>query len=283
MRYCGVYSSSSSNSSTQVETSKPRYNDRSTRMLLRNKVPVTDLEGIKSVSVSVSGKVSSNIDLSSFNRNTNLFEDDVMSRFYKVPFDKLVMREKARRINEISKMILSCCIDRSQFRESRAEYYKDNRALNISVLNLLDGIRDCLEMKLSTDFTQVANEPCPSVEGDSDGIFDNDTFQKMDNFKLAKVLLGECATNGYNRIVKQMKTFMPSPFILSQTRPNVEVVNYASSNSIRNEENGSQFRLHEQAEVSDEEQALARYSDESLQNSIEGAKITGNYGEYIHY
>ena len=114
VEYSGIYSSSSSNSSTdEVDNTETRCNDRNTRMSLRNKVPIRDLKGIKNVSVSVSGKVSSIIDCNSFKRNTDLFEKDVMSKYYKVPFDKLVMRERTRRINELSKMILSYCIDRS--------------------------------------------------------------------------------------------------------------------------------------------------------------------------
>ena len=143
--------------------------DRSTRLFLRNRIEVKDLKGIKTVNVIVDGKIDASVDVSSAKRMTNkeIYEQDVLRRFYKVPFERLVMRERNRRINEMAKHILSCCIDRGEFKQYGEDYYKMNKDLSVSIINLLDGIKDNLERRIGgLSFREFADEALLPIEED---------------------------------------------------------------------------------------------------------------------
>ena len=108
---------STNNSDTMVQPNIER--SRSQRLFMRKRIPVTDctLKGVKKVVVSID-KEKHEIDVQNQIKSTSktdTFKDDVLKKYYKLPFGKICMNERRRRMRKIGKEILSACVDRKLF------------------------------------------------------------------------------------------------------------------------------------------------------------------------
>ena len=102
---------------------------RAQRLFLRNCIGINDvtLKGIKCVSVSV-GKEKFEIDTTKIRASTKeKFTKDVLDSYYKVPFGNLCMRERRRRMGELSRVVLGACIERGRFKKDSDEYMYKNK------------------------------------------------------------------------------------------------------------------------------------------------------------
>ena len=76
-----------------------------------------------------------------------------------------------------------------------------NKDLSVSIINLIDGIKDNLERRIGgLSFREFADEALLPIEEDNDGVISDNVAAKKHNYELAMILLGETTKNGYNRI-----------------------------------------------------------------------------------
>ena len=184
-------------------------------------------------------------------------------------------------MNHISKDILSACINRNEFREQGEEYYVRNIDLAVSILNLIDGVKEALERKLKVnlDSQELKEKITLPVDDDNDGVI-NELTNESHNFDLAMTLLGETSRNGYERIRKVLSVPLPSSFIINKTRPAVEKIAFGTQTEVDNSAPIlNQHLLNPDSSLGDE-QALMLYSTKN-KNRIEGARLVGDYKDYI--
>jgi hypothetical protein len=100
------------------------------------------LSGINTVKVLIEGDEDEVINIK-HNRisQKEKFYDDVTDKFYRIPFGKLTMKQRRQRMRDIAKVVISACIDRTEYKNNKDEYLFANKELGIDVLNLIDGMK----------------------------------------------------------------------------------------------------------------------------------------------
>ena len=107
------------------------------RHFLRNRIPVQNLKGIKSVKVTVADELVEVIDIKNMKKNTlgykQIYQRDVLcnNNYYRVPFQDLSMKQWRIRMLDLSKKIVSACINRKEFKKDADTYLYQNEDLAI--------------------------------------------------------------------------------------------------------------------------------------------------------
>ena len=274
---------------------------REERLFARNRIPVRSLKGVKTIKLHVEEDEVVEIDMSASRIPAkDKFRNDVLGKnYFKVPFGKLTMRQRRIRMNEVSKLLLGCCIDRQEYKRDNDEYLNNNKELAVEILNLISGVQEVLENKMKIRFSDLETESmAPPAD---DGLIDvlND---KQKEHKLAVALLGETSSCGYSRLKSNLdqvttKSF-PSYYMLTKNRRVIESLSFNLSQSKENnnheiinteEENddddnpeiGNTIAQEIREEtISENEEDLLRSLSKNKE-SINGARIKGDYGYYI--
>ena len=120
---------------------------------------------------------------------------------YKKKFADLKMRERLRRMEHISKLVLACCVDRVELEKDGHKYLRGNDILATAVIDFLDGVKEKIQNEMQMNFANVANDVTLPVSGDIDGHIDELDGNKD---KLAIAILGHSSKNGFMRLRKVM-------------------------------------------------------------------------------
>jgi hypothetical protein len=195
-----------------------------------------DLKRIKRVKVKVGDKVLKddiNFRYMRKGKNDSLFDDiSSISSKYKLSYRKLEFRTKMSRIDEVSKLIIAMCIDRTQFKSEGLSYLEDNDILANDTLNIVHGIKERLELMLKFDMNSIKH-PEPSIEESIDSNKDIESVSK--HLDVGVNVLKETTGRGYDRICKDMKKIdvhLPSNYKINKQLPaKVESVSYMFSKS----------------------------------------------------
>ena len=259
---------------------------RGTRLKVRNGTLIVDplLPGIKEVKVVIDGEQDQVIDIRKkriCGNNTKYF-NDIISNYYKVPFGKLTMRQRRMRMNEIAKILLSACVDRSEYKSKKDNYIKGNTELGVDLLNLMDGTREALALKLKIDFNTIEDQAIVPIPNDTEGLIEELNIKNKQH-QLAIALLGETSRNGYYRLRSKIKDFtgLPSYNKLVMSRPNISSISF---DLLRREGEGEETTpaiIDTGNEELDLTLALRMTSQNANSNQIHGAKIDGSYSDYI--
>ena len=270
---------------------------RQERYLLRNRIPVRSLKGIKTVRLAIKGDDDRVIDMTSRRKSTvRKFRDDLLGKcgpnYFKVRFGKLKMRTRRHRMKSVSQLILGACIDRKEYKVRDKEYLISNEALAVDVINLISGVKEFLESKLEVNFDTLENVAMQPIEDDNDGLIHELNINKKEH-RLAINILGETSANGYGRMKYNMQEFvdLPSYHVLSKKRPKVKgfivpIVNIESY-EIELDENDTSDVVKEPTVLestvfkTEEEELESKLREFSNDSDMLCAKIDGNYSNYL--
>ena len=268
---------------------------RAQRLFLRNRISTNDatLKGIKCVSVSV-GKEKFDIDTTKIRANVKeKFTKDVLDSYYKVPFGNLCMRERRRRMGELSRVVLGACIERGRFKKDSDEYMHKNKKLVVDAINLLDGMKEYILAKTKVDENELDSVAVIPVENDSEGLI-NELDENKKEHKIAISLLCETTRRGYERMRHSMDEFvkLPSYHIVTKDRPKIvpllihpmEAIDSDVHSDNGNGDGGENagFLNYEEMQYPDEYQLEIALRRLSQQKELIGAKIDGGYAEYMN-
>ena len=262
---------------------------RSQRLFMRKRIPATDctLKGVKKVIVSVDEE-KYEIDLRNRMKSTSKtenFKDDVLRTYYKLPFGKICMNERRRRMRKVGKEILSACVDRKKFRENTDEYLTKNEDLALQIVNLLDGVKDYIQSKLKVNLNKLADVALAPIESDREGTI-TELDMRNKSHKLALQLLGETTASGYARIRRSLHEYtkLPSYYKLAAERPAIAPIEIHAAN-VFDDDAPAELDFFEMNQFDapqeniDVEEALRMFSEST--DVMEGAKLVGDYGSYV--
>ena len=153
-----------------------------------------------------------------------LYKDNILGIYYKVPFGRLTMKERRLRMIKMSKMILSSCIDRNEYKTHSHSYLESNTNLAVDILNLIDGIKECIERQLKLKLDDFQDEVSTPIHDDRDGVI-SELDEKKESHRIAIELLGTTGSgNKYKRArnILADTISLPSKYILNKNRPDIE-------------------------------------------------------------
>ena len=255
---------------------------RADRAFMRTRIPAKSLKGIKSINLKISGDEDVVVDTSKLSTTkdysySQLYQKDVVkeSMKYKLPFGKLTMRQKNLRTSDLSKLILSACIDRSQYRKFGADYVKNNKDLAVDVLNLLDSVKNTIEKKMKMNLESLQDAPIEAVPNDPEGLITT-LDENNDSHKLAIAVLCSSSRRGYKRLKYKMDTFVALPTYeeLTKDRPPIS---------------GFELKINAGSTCPDTLQGLTEHEEletmlrvtSNSGDSFHAARIDGDYGTYL--
>ena len=139
-------------------------------------------------------------------------------------YKDLTMRERNRRTEKYTKMILASCINRGDLIEHGAKYLDRNVDLAIDVITMLDAIKHRAQSELGINFSSIESYTTPPPE--ESGVTKESSHQ--DRHRAAVSMLGECSSRGYERVRGNlMQDFgltsqeLPSYYKLTKNRPKI--------------------------------------------------------------
>ena len=84
-----------------------------------------------------------------------------------MPFKKLTLPERQRRIDACSKSLLSCCVDRRLMSDSdELNYFNKNEELAVDIITMLDGIKLRIQNELKLNLQKYTDDFTPLNEVD---------------------------------------------------------------------------------------------------------------------
>ena len=126
---------------------------------------------------------------------------------YRKSFKELKFRSRLTRIDECVSHIIACCIEKKRIENEGIRYIEENVEFANECLNIVNGIRERLalklKMKLPSNDTEV--EPVPLVENDEE----KNIVSKSLDMETAINILSESTGNGYERIRKELISKLP--------------------------------------------------------------------------
>ena len=205
---------------------------------------------------------------------------------YKFPFRKLKWKNRVDRIDDISARIIACCLDREEVKKNGMKYITGNEDFAHEVLNIVNGIKDRLDVKLKVDMKAI-DEPRPCELND-----DDDIVVPMDeeSFNMAYTILGESTGRGYERIRKKFNEInidkpLPSMYFLNKKLPiKIEAIEFDSNSSeldMTADKDKLLYGLATGKDVKSEEEALMLFSQKDQLEKTIGAKLYGNLDNYV--
>ena len=231
------------------------------------------------------------------------FLDTIMlfSKKFHKPFRKLKWRKRLERIDEVATKIISCCIDKSEVTKNGIDYIVGNVEFAHEVLNIVNCIKDRLELKLQVDLKAIEYPDAMELPSDDeeDDMLYNQTTNSME---MAYRIMGEATGRGYERIRQKFNEInpdklLPSVYILNKQLP-IEVkgvelcISCDKDNDLVKEEVLLGIGDHDM--IKNEEDAMAFFSqskkntdNQNNQNisgttKIIGSKLDGNFGNYVN-
>ena len=277
---------------------------RSQRLFLRNRVPANDssLKGVKRVQVLVGNDKPYEIKTENIRiSQKSKFKDDVLSHYYKVPFGKLKMGERRQRMAEIAKVIFGACIERKEFKRDTEDYLMQNKQLVVEMVNLLDGIKDYIQLKTKVKVDDLQSFAVVPPENDREGLIEELDVKKNEH-KLAIALLGKTTQRGFERIQTKLKentdVSLPSYYKITKNRANIVPIEYNPVPDFDSEVHEDVQSVHA-VEGPDVEapvmyldmNEMNAYPEEyqlelllrtfSAEKTLVGAKIDGDYSDYV--
>ena len=155
-----------------------------------------------------------------------IYKENLLATYYKVPFGKLCMRQRRIRMFKISKMILAACIDRNEYRTNSQSYLESNTNLAVDILNLIDGIKECIQSRLKLKLDDFQDEVSIPIQDDRDGVI-TELDEQKETHKIALKLLG-CSGSGNSytraRSILANTISLPSKYMLHKSRPDIEAI-----------------------------------------------------------
>ena len=205
---------------------------------------------------------------------------------YKFPFRKLKWKNRVDRIDDITARIIACCLDREEVKKNGMKYITGNEDFAHEVLNIVNGIKDRLDVKLKVDMKAI-DEPRPCELND-----DDDIVLPMDeeSFNIAYTILGESTGRGYERIRKKFNEInidkpLPSMYFLNKKLPiKIEAIEFDSNSSeldMTADKDKLLYGLATGKDVKSEEEALMLFSQKDQLEKTIGAKLYGNLDNYV--
>ena len=163
----------------------------------------------------------------------NKMRNDVLShaKRWKYPFDRCKDRSRVDRINEVSNIILGCCIDKKEMADKGVNYIRHNVELATSLLTLLDGVKERLERELKLNFENHVGE---NIIDDVENKENNDKYDKT----MINMFLHSSRSNfdsDRKRLIEDGKyedIDLPSWYELKKSRPPYKSLNCFSSQNI---------------------------------------------------
>ena len=215
-----------------------------------------------------------------------------LSSNYKYPYSRLKQRQRIERVDEITKRIISMCVDRSQLSNKGFEYLDGNIELSHQVLNIVNSIKERLEDHLNVDLGNTEYPDACELDSDDDNK-DNMKMKDASN-KLGSTILLETSGRGYDRIRRKLKeeqtVTLPSVYMINKQLPlQVDALSYAiqtnlTQTSVKTKER-EEVLLGTASDIKTEEEALVLLSDK-LSNQdgnleIVGAKLSGSLNNFV--
>lgn len=172
------------------------------RTILARGGPV-DTKKIKKVTVSFDGGSTETINCATRCGHKKKYSSDILDLEpkYKKKFSDLKMRERIRRMEYVSKVVLACVVDRGEQKKDGHLYLRGNNILATAIIDFLDGVKEKLQNELRMNFFHHSNDVTLPVDGDEDGRIEQLDLEKD---KLAIAILGQSSRNGYKRLRKAM-------------------------------------------------------------------------------
>ena len=277
--------------------------DRSTRALRRHInvhgcIKEKDLKRIKVVKVKVDNKVLKediNYRYMRKGKHETLFDDITsVSSKYKLSYRKIDFRTKMKRIDEVSKIIIAMCIDRTEFKSQGLDYLQDNEVVANDTLNIVHGIKERLELMLKFDMNNIKHPEPSTDEPTQDDMKETIPI----NLNRGVNVLKETTGRGYARICKDMKKInvhLPSYYKINKQLPSkVESVSYAFNKSDLTKEKEADIKEAILGEVvvkhehdildfvsPDFDEYIDNDKGEKNQNVAWGAKLEGSFKDSI--
>jgi hypothetical protein len=212
--------------------------------------------------------------------------------YFRVPFQALKMRARQDRMTKISKIIVGACLSsRGEYRynSSPTNYFNTNKQqLAVDCINLIDGVKDLILLKLGVDTKDMEEEATLPVQDDRDGLIQA-LDDKNELHKIALTLLEGHSESSYNRLRLNLKAYakMPTYRAMTKERPEIEagdiettINNTSPSFEIDSEvQNTVPVALDHMSEEGEIQRALREASDNGKKYM---SKIKGGYQEYLN-
>ena len=140
-----------------------------------------------------------------------------MLMHFKMGLNKLTLLERQRRVDTAAKVIMSCCINRTNMNDldDQASFFKKNKELAVDILTVLDGVRErvqnnvCLNLReLTNEFTpinEVDEAVCEAENTKMEGKCEEEVqpnAKKNNDLRKVISMLSEAIQRGYERIRK---------------------------------------------------------------------------------
>ena len=146
-----------------------------------------------------------------------------------------------------------------------------------------------IQKELCINFKHLENRAVEPIDGDVDGLI---TKLNDNKDELAIAILGETSENGYNRIRRKHTTSkLPTYCSITSPQPEVEDLSMNVSCPCNNFVSLNDIDIDVTTEVIDgmalesvnleEEEALLKTAEVSTGEHLEGAKLKGNYCDYV--
>eukprot|EP00551_Chaetoceros_affinis_P016131 CAMPEP_0203712330 /NCGR_PEP_ID=MMETSP0091-20130426/69973_1 /ASSEMBLY_ACC=CAM_ASM_001089 /TAXON_ID=426623 /ORGANISM="Chaetoceros affinis, Strain CCMP159" /LENGTH=776 /DNA_ID=CAMNT_0050590301 /DNA_START=350 /DNA_END=2681 /DNA_ORIENTATION=- len=211
---------------------------------------------------------------------------DVLDSYYKVPFGNLCMRERRRRMGELSRVVLGACIERGRFKKDSDEYMYKNKKLVVDAINLLDGMKEYILSKtkgsIRTTKYLSAICVCASVVEEWESCRELSlVLDGMKEYILSKTKVDENELDSVAVIPSSTKDRPKIVPLLIQPMERIDST-VTNENERDGGENEEFLNFEEMQSYPDEyelELALRRLSQ---QKELIGAKIDGGYAEYMN-
>ena len=209
------------------------------------------------------------------------------------PFQKLKLRKRVERIDDIASLIIANCIDKTKVSKNGLGYILGNEEFAHDVLNVFNGIRDRLELKLRVNLNDKEfPNPVELVDDDEDANCSGLSNSMNDKtVQMAYSIIGESTGRGYERVRKKIHELpsnqveLPSLYRLKQQLPlKVIPVNKCLPVNTHKSNLKTELMLGTSNEsFKTEEEAMVLLSDMSenttgsSQLGIRGAKLDSTY------
>ena len=219
---------------------------------------------------------------------------------FKKPFKNLLWRKRLERIDNICIDVIASCIDRKRASEEGVDYIVGNTEFAHEVLNIVNVMKERLELKLKVDLKAI-EQPDPVPLQDEDEYNNNSLyFQNKCSIDFAVLIMGEATGRGFERIRKKYmlthpeKQALPSLYKLNKSLPMDSVpiqVVIDAPESQSSERMKEEILLGIGDHATTQEDAFELFGStppfctdidlEDNQEALVGAKLDGNFGDYL--
>ena len=164
---------------------------------------------------------------------------------YRLSYSKLVIRERHRRVHDLSSVVIAACVDKLEFHSDGAKYLMNNFELAEDILTILEAIKHTIQQRIRINLNNLENEVVPPPDNlstslqvaNNDVINVDDVVSKPESLDGAIALLSRCTRDSYEELRKKfIETFdipvqkLPSYHMMTKHRPELESFAVTSTN-----------------------------------------------------